>query len=423
MKNLADFYTMDSTKKKSLFLSIGFISILLSFGLGFFAGTVKDLHQSLLNEQGQVEISKVIDLYSKSRSSEVNFDQFWKVWDMIKKNYVHQPVDELKLFYGALQGLVAGLEDPYSVYFPPPKAQEFIRDLSGEFEGIGAEIGKKDNLLTIISPLPESPAERAGIKPGDKIYAIDDEDAITLSVEEAVKKIRGPHGTEVKLTISSNGPEESRDVKIKRDKILVPTITWEKKDAGISYLRISYFNEDTTAQFRKAVNEILALSPKGLILDMRSNPGGYLDTSVMVASEWIKEGVIVRERFHDKTVKEYTSLGTHRLAGVPTVVLVDEGTASGSEIVAGALQDYDLARLVGQKTFGKGSVQNLEPLPDGSALKLTIANWFTPKDRAIDKEGITPDIVMEKMFAEDKKAPKGFRDLGIEKAMEILLKK
>lgn len=415
---------MESNTKKKVLIAVGIINILLAFGLGYVVGTAKGIQKELVNQNGTVDITKVIELYGKTRSSSVNFDQFWKVWDMVKKNYVHQPVDEVKLFYGALQGMVAGLEDPYSVYFPPQKAQEFAGDLAGEFEGIGAEIGKKDNLLTIISPLPGSPAEKAGIKPGDKIYAIDDKDVIDLSVEEAVKMIRGPHGTEVKLTVSSNGPENSRDVTIKRDKIVVPTVVWEKKEKGLIYMRVSYFNDETGPQFRKAVGEILPLSPKGIILDMRSNPGGYLDTSVAVASEWIKEGVIVRERFHDKTVKEYATMGTHSFAGIPTVVLVDEGTASGSEIVAGALQDTGAGIIVGKKTFGKGSVQSLEPLPDGSALKLTIANWFTPKDRAIDKQGVIPDVVMEgEMFKEDKKAPKGFRDLGVEKAIEILTTK
>lgn len=414
---------MEPNNKKKIFIIVGLLNIVLAFGLGFFVGTARGIQKELVNEQGNVQIDKVLDLYGKTRSSSVNFDQFWKVWDMVKKNHVHQPVDETKLFYGAIEGMVSGLDDPYSVYFPPKKAEEFATDLSGEFEGIGAEIGTKDGLLTIISPLPSSPAEKVGIKPGDRVYAIDGVDSIKLPVDEAVKKIRGPHGSEVKLTISSGGPEKSHDVVIKRDKIVVPTVVWEKKDKGIAYMRIAYFNDETSPQFRKAVNEILAFKPKGLILDMRSNPGGYLSTSVEVASEWVKEGVIVRERFNDKTVKEYTSVGSHMLADIPTVVLVDDGTASGSEIVAGALQDYGLAKLIGKKTFGKGSVQNLEPFPDGSALKLTIANWFTPKDRAIDKLGIEPDFAIDEMIKEDKKAPKGFRDLGVEKAMEVLLQK
>lgn len=412
---------MEVNTKKKWYIVIGVLNIFLAFGLGYFLGTAKTIERQLVNEQGTVEINKVIDLYGKTRSTSVDFDQFWQVWNMVKKNHVHQPVDEVKLFYGAIQGMVAGLDDPYSIYFPPKKAEEFASDLSGEFEGIGAEIGKRNDILTVISPLPGSPAEKAGIKSGDKIYAIDGKETMNLSIDEAVKIIRGPHDTEVKLTISSAGPEKSHDVVVKRDKIVVPTVVWEKKEKGIAYMRIAYFNDETSPQFRKAVSEILAYKPKGLILDLRSNPGGYLSTSVEVASEWIKEGVIVRERFNDKTTKEYTTMGTHLLADIPTVVLVDDGTASGAEIVAGALQDYGLGKLIGKKTFGKGSVQNLEPLRDGSALKLTIANWFTPKDRAIDKLGIMPDYVMEETLKEDKNSKKGYKDLGIEKAMDVLL--
>ena len=414
---------MEPNTKKKWYVVAGIVNIFLAFALGYFIGTAKTIQRSIVSEQGNIEINKVLDLYGKSRSSSVNFDQFWKVWDMVKKNHVHQPVDEVKLFYGAIEGLVAGLEDPYSVYFPPKKAEEFASDLSGKFEGIGAEIGKKDDIISIISPLPGSPAEKAGLKIGDKIYAIDGKSIRGFSTDEAVKLIRGAHGTEVTLTIASLNSEKTRDVVLKRDKIVVPTVVWEKKEKAIAYMRIAYFNDETSSQFRKAVNEIIAFKPKGIILDLRSNPGGYLTTSVEVASEWVKEGVIVKEKFNDKTEKEYSSVGSHVFAEIPTLVLVDDNTASGSEIVAGALQDYGLGKLIGKKTFGKGSVQNLEPLSDGSALKLTIANWFTPKDRAIDKLGITPDYVLEETVKEDAKMPKGYKDLALEKALELFSKK
>ncbi|MBI5222534.1 MAG: S41 family peptidase, partial [Candidatus Magasanikbacteria bacterium] len=316
-------------------------------------------------------------------------------------------------------------EDPYSMYFPPKQAEEFAEELSGEFEGIGAEIGIKEDQLVIIAPLAGSPAEKAGIKSGDKIYLIDGEETYGLALDKAVSKIRGPKGTAVKLTISHDGFEAVQEVTIVRDKIVVPTVTWEMKDNNIAYLRVSYFNDDTWGQFDKAIKEIKLKSPKGIVLDLRSNPGGYLDTAISVASEWVKSGNIVTEKFSAGMENDHAAIGTHRLVGMPTVVLVDEGSASGSEIVAGALQDYGVAKVIGMKTYGKGSVQDFEAFLDGSALKLTVALWYTPKGRQIDKEGITPDVVLEKMV-ESATSTAGvieYKDLGLDKAVELLTPK
>jgi carboxyl-terminal processing protease len=323
-----------------------------------------------------------------------------------------------------MKGLVGGLGDEYSIYFPPKKAEQFVKDLEGKFEGIGAEIGLRDNQLVIIAPLPESPAEKAGIRAGDKVYSIDGVDTFGLSLEEAVAKIRGTKGTEVIITIGREGLEKREDITVIRDTINVPTVKWEMKENKIAYLRVSYFNGDTWKRFDDAVKEMILQSPVGIILDMRGNPGGYLDTSIAVASEWIDKGIVVSEKFSDGRINEHRSLGAHRLSDIPTVVLVDGGSASGAEIVAGALQDYGVATLVGEKTFGKGSVQDFEVLPDGSALKLTIARWYTPNDRQIDNNGIEPDFVLEQMFevtGEDEVTGKvDYRDFGMEKAMELL---
>jgi carboxyl-terminal processing protease len=331
---------------------------------------------------------------------------------------VEQPVKDVDLFYGAIEGLVGGLKDPYSVYFPPTEAQEFVKDLAGAFEGIGTEIGIKDEQLIVIAPLSGSPAEKAGLKPGDQIYKINGEEAFGLKVDEAVQKIRGPKGTTVKLTIGREGEDKVLDITIVRDVITVPTVVGEKKDSQIAYLRVSYFNGETWDQFDKAVKEIKEYGPKGIILDLRSDPGGYLDTAVLVASEWIKDGDIVKEKFNNGEENKYPTVGKHRLAGIKTVVLVDENSASASEIVAGALQDHGLATVLGVKTYGKGSVQDFEVLPDGSALKLTVARWFTPKDRQIEKLGITPDIEMKEMFVKQKDGT--YKDVGLEKAIELL---
>ena len=410
-------------------ISIGIFAV--AFGLGFFAATAWEVRQAVFDESGTVDIARVINLYSKTRSEEVAFDQFWDVWDRVKQKYVAQPVDEVKLFYGSIAGLVQGLGDPHSIYLPPPEAEEFAKDLAGEFEGIGAEIGLRDNQLTIIAPLPASPAERAGLLAGDKIFAIDDTDTAGLTIDKAVSLIRGPGGTTVTLTISHNGLNKAEEIKVVRAKITIPTVIWKfvPDEDKIAHLRVSYFNQDTWSAFDRAVREILRQSPRAIVLDLRSNPGGFLETAIDVASEWVEEGLIVRERMKGSENKEHHSRGAHRLAKIRTVVLVDKGTASGSEIVAGALQDYKIAPVIGQKTFGKGSVQDFEVFPDGSALKLTIARWFTPNDRGIDGEGIMPDIVLDTMFTgpdggeiTTTTAREDIVDVGLKRAVEELKK-
>jgi carboxyl-terminal processing protease len=369
----------------------------VTFFIGHTMGQASDLHARLLSEDGHVDIEKVINLYSSTRSSNVNFDLYWDVWDMVQKKYVDEDVDHVALFYSSIQGMVAGLNDPYSVYFPPREAKAFADSLSGEFEGIGAEISIKDNQLTVIAPLPTSPAERAGVRAGDQIIAINGTDTTGITIEEAVSMIRGKKGTEVVLTIRHESDSTFQDITVVRDTIEIPTILVEK-EADIAYIRISYFNQDTWRDFNAVVTELVADRPSGIILDLRSNPGGFLETSVDIASEWVTTGPILIERERGGVEKVFTTRGAHRLAGIKTVVLVDEGSASGSEIVAGALQDAGAATVIGAQTFGKGSVQDFQVLPDGSALKITIAEWLTPNKRVINDVGITPDIVIEEMF-------------------------
>lgn len=407
------------TERKTHYIKFAIVGAVLFF-LGFGIGTTKIVSDFVESDDGNVDISRVIDLYSRTRSADVSFDQFWEVWNTIKKKYVSQPVDDVDLFYGAISGVVWGLDDPYSVYFPPPEAEEFAKDLSGEFDGIGAEIGIRQGQLIVIAPLSGSPAERAGLASGDIILAINKEDTSDMTLDQAVLNIRGKKGTSVVLTITRNGFDTREDVSIVRDTINTPTVAWEMKEDNIAYLRIGYFNETTWNEFDHAVTELLSASPRGIVLDLRSNPGGFLDTSIAVASEWVERGIVVKERYSDSRVKTYESIGKHRLVGMPTIVLVDGWTASGSEIVAGALQDYGLATLVGTQTFGKGSVQDLNVFADGSALKLTIAKWFTPKDRQIDEEGIAPDVIVEQMFSESNGDDENMRDFGLEKAVEIL---
>lgn len=339
---------------------------------------------------------------STVRGRDVDFDLFWEVWDTLKKEYVDgETLTDKKLFYGALRGLVSATEDPYSSFLNPEEAREFEEDLSGTFEGIGAEIGFRDDVLTVIAPLEDLPAIKAGVRAGDRIYAIDGQSAADLSVEDAIKKIRGPKGTQVKLTVLRDKVDEPIDITITRDTVNVKSVKTEfKEKEGVFVIKVFNFNNETRELFNQAVIEAVAKNPKGLILDLRNNPGGYLETAVAMASDWVKEGTIVSEKFSDDHKIEHASTGMGRLGNIPTVVLVNQGSASASEIVAGALKDYGKAKLIGEKTFGKGSVQVLRQLPDGSVVKVTIAKWLTPHGISIHEQGITPDIVVERAAGE-----------------------
>lgn len=413
----------DFTTRTRNYNYVSFILLIASaFLIGLWAGRLSGSNPGWTG--GFNSTSSVANLYQMSRAQNLDFDQFWYVWNKINAKYANQPVDETKLYYGAVEGLVNGLGDPYSVYFAPKKAEDFSRDLAGEFEGIGSEIGQKDGQLIVIAPLVGSPAEKAGLRPRDVILMIDGKDATGISVYEAVQKIRGPKGTTVKLLVRSTGAEVPREIAIIRARINIPSVVWSMKENNIAYIQVASFNENTDTEFDKIAKLVAAKKPRGIVLDLRSNPGGFLDRSVRVASEWIKSGVVVRERFVNNKINEYEAEGRHRLIGIPTVVLVDEGTASGSEIVAGALQDYGIAKIVGTTTYGKGSVQDYEVLPDGSALKLTVAKWYTPKDRQIDKIGIVPDVVITEMFVTSTTAGTTsspvYIDKGLERAIELL---
>lgn len=388
--------------------------------VGFFAG----IAVSELKTESATEIlgmGRLVNTDIRPPSGlqeDIDFGNFWDVWEIVKSRYVNQPVDEVDMFYGAIEGVLASLEDPYSLYLDPEMADDFESELSGKFEGIGAEIGIKQDQLKIIAPLPDTPAERAGLMAGDSIYAIDEVDTFGMSIDEAVSRIRGPKGTEVTLLIVREG-DEPRDVVITRDTITVDSVRWEiveKDGARIGVIRIFHFNETSGPAFDEAVQSILVENPDGVVLDMRNNPGGFLDTAVDVAGEWILRDVVVMEKFSDDSTRNYMSDGNSRFADMPTVVLVNGGSASASEIVAGALQYHGKATVVGEQTFGKGSVQDYMEFEDGSALKLTIALWLTPGGQSIEQEGITPDEEME-LTLEDFDAD---RDPQYDRALEII---
>jgi len=385
--------------RKSLLFVVIILLMLSSFYVGIYISAKNEIAIELAKENS-IFIGKILGKYSEDKrghlSQDVDFNLFWDVWDILVEKHVEKDsITEKTLFYGALKGLTSSVGDPYTVFMNPKVTKDFNNDLAGTFEGIGAEIGIKNDVLTIVAPLPDMPAEKAGLMSGDKVFAIDSESTVGISIDEAVNRIRGEKGTDVVLTIFRKGDDMTQDITITRGKIVVSSVRTEKRDDGVYVVKITNFNQDTKGNFDKAINEIINLDPEGIILDLRNNPGGFLDTAIEMASEWVEDGVVVSEKFSDDTKKEYLARPRPRLKDFKTVVLVNQGSASASEIVAGALQDYDLATLVGNQTFGKGSVQTLEPLSDGSSLKVTVAKWLTPKGRSINDEGISPDYEVD----------------------------
>jgi len=400
--------------KKIILVGSLTIFILAIFAGGFYTGRNK-IEKSVFNRPlaYSPEANTTV-----STSTPLDFNLYWQVWDSLKENYVDRnKVTDQELFYGSLKGMAQSTGDPYTVFMDPKEAKELSDDLAGTFEGIGAELGMRNDIATIIAPLDGMPAQKAGLRAGDKLYAVDGKSTIGLDINTIVKQIRGPKDTKVTLTII-RGKEKPRDIAITRSVIIVKSIKTEMRSDGILVIRVSNFNDDTESLFKEAVNLALTKNPKGIILDLRNNPGGYLDTAVSMASEWIAEGPIVAEQFNGNKRNEYPSDGSGRLQNFPTVVLVNGGSASASEILAGALRDYKKATLVGEKTFGKGSVQSIDSLVNGAALKITIAKWLTPAGDYIHDKGLDPTIVVPLTAAEAEKN----LDPQFNKALEILLK-
>lgn len=317
------------------------------------------------------------------------------VWNALGKDFIGGPVDATKAAEGAARGMVESLGDPYTVYLSPQESREFAENVDGTFEGIGAEIGAKDGSVVIVAPLADSPAERAGVKANDRILAIDDVTTDGMSVDTAVSKIRGKSGTTVTLTLADATGENRHDVAIERSTITVESVVLSFLDSGYAHLTVTYFGPETGNEFEKAANSIAVRRPKGILLDLRSNPGGYLDAAVDVASRFLDAGAtVVLEETADGTRTPLVAEGAATLKDFPVVILVDSGSASAAEIVAGALKDQRGFSVVGVQTFGKGSVQQIERLPGESSLKVTVAKWLTPNGTSIDHEGIVPNTVV-----------------------------
>lgn len=356
----------------------------------------------------------------------VDFSLFWKVWGDLSAKYVDKSkLDTQKMVYGAIKGMVDAVGDPYTTFLEPETSKKFQEEISGVFGGVGMEIGVKDDVLTVIAPLPDTPAAKAGIKAGDKILEIDGESTQGLAAETAVTKIRGKVGTKVVIVIvGSDG--KPREVTLTRDRIKVPTVVWkmiEQDGKRIAYMQVYQFNENVDSAFDKATQEILRSNAQGLIVDVRNNPGGLLDSAINLAGYWVDKGdIVVSEVFGDGTRNDMRSDGNSTLANLPTVFLVNGGSASASEILAGAVHDQKGIRLIGEKTYGKGSVQELDKFSDGSSLKVTIAKWFTPDGINISEKGIEPNIKVELSDEEKESIIFGdtSKDPQLQKALDTL---
>jgi carboxyl-terminal processing protease len=345
------------------------------------------------------------------------FAAFWQAWQLVHDKYVDQPVDDEVLMRGAIKGMLEALGDEHSAYMDPFEYKDANAALQGEYEGIGAWVNTDGEYLTISEPMPGSPAETAGLKPGDQIIAIDGEDMTGTLPELARRKVLGEKGTKVVLTILRDGEEQPFDVEVTRASITTPSVTSKMLDSNVAYVHLYTFGENTTRELRTALDTLLAQKPVGLILDLRNNGGGYLQTGIEVASEFVDQGVIVIEESGDGTREDFNALPGGKATEIPLVVLVNKYSASASEIVAGAIQDHGRAKLVGETTYGKGSVQSwIGLVDDQGAVRITIARWLTPNGRLIHKLGLTPDVEVAQTEADTQAEI----DTQLGKAVELL---
>lgn len=394
--------------------AISFSILVIGLAIGFFIGLVFSQFSKLDKQAFDLrwELEKLV-------TKEPTFELLKEGVDIIDKNYVDiDKVDKADLVYGAMRGLIGALEDPYSVFFEPQDSKIFEENVNGSFGGIGAEIGIRNEVVTIISPLKDSPAEKAGLRAGDKVLSVDDTSTEGLSIDGAVKIIRGPKGSEVILGIIRDEDEDVIQISIIRDTIRIPIIDWEDKGDGIAYIALHHFTETAVRDFGDVVNEILKSDTEKIILDLRNNPGGFLEVAVNISGWFLEKGQIVlkEDSGGDNISKVHHANGSGSLKDYPIVVLINGGSASASEIFAGALRDHKGTILIGEKSFGKGSVQELLKLSDGSSMKVTVAKWLTPSGMSIDGNGLEPDVTVEmtqEIFDNE-------GDVQLEKAVEVI---
>jgi carboxyl-terminal processing protease len=369
-------------------------------------------------------IEKVMGISGKETAvaTTADFSPFWKVWNSINEKYTNaSKVSDQERVYGAIAGLVDSLDDPYSVFYNPEESKSFEEEISGNFTGIGMEIIMKNKVPTVIAPLKDTPADKADIQPGDKILKINGETTEGLSIEDSIKLIRGEKGTPVTLTILREGLQAPKDIVIIRDTINIPTLDTELRPDGIFVIRLYSFSANSPKLFRSAIKQFAEAKSNKLILELRGNPGGYFSAAVDISS-WFLEGgkIIVTEDYGNNQPPEiFRSRGYDVFNdNLKFVILIDEGSASASEILAGAMQDYGKAKLVGSQSFGKGSVQEVVDITSETILKITVAKWLTPNGASISEKGLTPDYLI-KMTQKDVESKK---DPQMDKAVDVLLK-
>ncbi len=394
-------FNLSENKKKVLYYATGILLLFVVFSAGFFTGKAQVACQVCKPET-------------------VDFSLFWDAYNKLQENFIDpKKIDDQKIIYGAISGMAKSLGDPYTDFFDPKQANAFKQDLSGAFDGIGVEIGIKKEQLIVIAPLKGTPGDKAGLKAGDQILQINKKSTFDISVDEAVNTIRGKKGTKVTLTIFREGWTDTKDIEIIRDTIKINSVEWELKEGNVAYIRISHFDQSLSFDFKKAAREILQGPAKKIVLDLRNNPGGYLEVGQEITGWFIKNGEIVTiEDFGaGKEKKQYLAEGNAALIDYPIVALINKGSASAAEILAGALRDNRGVQLIGEKSFGKGSVQEVITLQDGASfLKVTIAKWLTPKGTSISEVGLTPDVKVEAAGSDAKPG----EDPQLQKALEII---
>lgn len=387
---------------------------LLSFIIGWQLGH-RDIKFQWQNYRPQVKIEN----QQPPNTANIDFKLFWQTWDLVSKEYVDKKaIDPQKMYYGAIQGMVASLGDPYTVFLPPEAQKSTKEELGGSFEGVGIQLGfNKEKRLVVIAPLQGTPADKAGIKAGDMILKIDDKDSTGLSLPEAVNLIRGPKNTKVILEIYHDGDKKPKTYPLTRDTIVVKSVEFSSKATPngkkVAYIKLSRFGEKTDTEWNQAISDVLATTPQGIILDLRNNPGGFLDGAVFIGSEFIESGNIVLQENAAGNRQEYKVNRAGKLLKQPLVVLINKGSASASEIVAGAIQDYKRGQLVGEQSFGKGTIQEAQDLPDNTGLHITTAKWLTPNGRWIHNVGLTPDVAVDQ--GDDQ-----YKDDQMDKALKLL---